>query len=103
MTSIEIKTDIQRIIDEKNLKEQMMYLLVEQCDAVKDDIIAMNLLDTVGKKLNECSETFTKMINEYAVNVDSSLEKQHTFWLDVEKMWNEFDAWRVNFIKENNL
>ena len=101
MTTNEMKTEIQRIIDDKNKKEKLLFLLVEQCDAVENDCKALYLLDSISKKMDVASAKFSSLLNEYKITVDSSYEDQWMFWKEIETLWNEIDNWRLNFIKEN--
>lgn len=103
MTTNEMKTEIQRIIDDKNKKEKLLFLLVEQCDAVENDGKALDLLDNISKKMDVASAKFSSLLNEYKITVDSSYEDQWMFWKEIETLWNEIDNWRLNVIKENNL
>ena len=103
MSVTEIKNEIQRIINDKNLKEQQLFRLIELCDSVKDDCKALNLLDTVGKKTDEAIAEFKKLLTEYHITVDSPVERQLEFWKKIERLWNGIDMWRLDFINKNEL
>ena len=103
MTNIEMKNEIQRIIDEKSRKELLLFALVEMCDAEENDVKAITTLDEVGKKMDECSAKFCSLLKESNINIGCPIEKVYAFWKEIENLWNEVDQWRISFIKENNL
>lgn len=100
MNTVEMKNEIQRIIDDNNEKKKLLSLFVEICYDVTDDAKSLMLLNECINKTHSANEEFKTLIDQYNLCIDSPIETQYEFWKKVEKTWDEIDNWRIEQSKK---